>query len=321
MITSVFEVYEGRAAAERQPELLYASHFALHSPPFNITPDTRFFFSHESLQVALNTLMIAMRTGEGFTKVVGEVGTGKTLLCRQFLSLLEGDHVTAYVPNPYLEPMTLLFAIADEFGIAYTRDSTQHQLLKSLNEFLLKSYKRQHCAAVICLDEAHAIPIETLEALRLLSNLETERHKLVQIVLFGQPELDERLNNPSVRQLKQRISFTCRLGKLDKLGVAAYVKHRMTVAGYAGPPVFSVDALRLLHRGSAGTPRLVNILGHKAMLSAYGEGTRRVLAKHVQAAIEDTESAINSTTQRRLKYVSMALGALLASATAVLLST
>jgi len=320
MIASVFEVYEGRAAAERQPELLYANHFSLHSPPFNITPDTRFFFSHESLQVALNTLMIAMRTGEGFTKVTGEVGTGKTLLCRQFLSLLEGDFVTAYIPNPYLEPMTLLFAIADEFGIPYARDSSQHQLLKSINDFLLKSYKRQHCAAVICLDEAHAIPTETLEALRLLSNLETERHKLVQIVLFGQPELDERLNSPSVRQLKQRISFSCRLGRLDRLAVAAYVKHRMTVAGYTGPTLFSADAMGLLHRGSSGTPRLVNILGHKAMLSAYGEGTRKVSGKHVQAAIEDTESAVNAAGDKRLKYASMVLGALLASTTAVLLS-
>lgn len=319
MIASVHDVYEGRAAAERQPELIYAAHFSLHSPPFTITPDTRFFFAHESFQIALNTLMVALRTGEGFTKVVGEVGTGKTLLCRRFLSLLEGNYVTAYIPNPYLEPKTLLFAIADEFGVPYSHDITQHQILRSISDFLLKTYDRYRCAAVICLDEAHAMPAETLEALRLLSNLETQRHKLLQIVLFGQPELDQRLNSPAVRQLKQRISFSCRLGPLDVPGVATYVAHRMRIAGYDGSELFSNDALRLLHKGSAGTPRLVNILGHKAMLSAYGEGAMRITAKHVQMAINDTESAVTFRTEvRRMKYVSVALGTLLASAGALI---
>lgn len=320
MLASVYDVYEGRAAAERQPQWIYGSHFGLHAPPFTITPDTRFFFAHEAFQIALNTLMVAVRTGEGFTKIVGEVGTGKTLLCRRFLSLLEGSHVTAYIPNPYLEPMTLLLAIADEFGVPYGHDFTQHQLLRAISDFLLKTYNHQRCAAVICLDEAHAMPTETLESLRLLSNLETQRHKLLQIVLFGQPELDRRLDAPAVRQLKQRISFSCRLGPLDRHGVAAYVAHRMQIAGYKGPELFSADAFHLLHKGSGGTPRLINILGHKAMLSAFGEGVTKITAKHVNAAIDDTESAITVFTDvRRMKYVSVALGTLLASAGAVLL--
>lgn len=321
MVASVFDVYEGRAAAERQPKLIYADHFSLSSPPFNITPDTRFSFLHETQQVALNTLMVAVRTGEGFTKITGEVGTGKTLLCRQFLSALDDDYLTAYIPNPYLEPMTLLLAIADEFEIKYSRDVTQHHLLKFLNEFLLDAFNVRRCAAIICLDEAHVIPTETLEALRLLSNLETEQSKLVQIFLFGQPELDQRLDDPSIRQLRQRISFSYRLGQLDAGNVGAYLAHRLTVAGYAGPRLFSEEAARAIHVGSVGTPRLVNILAHKALLCAYGEGARRITAKHVISAIEDTESAVKlKPSLNRLRLVSVVLGALVVSAAAVLMS-
>ena len=321
MVASVFDVYEGRAAAERQPKLIYADHFSLSSPPFSITPDTRFSFSHETQQVALNTLMVAVRSGEGFTKITGEVGTGKTLLCRQFLSALEDDYLTAYIPNPYLEPMTLLLAIADEFEIRYSHNVTQHHLLKFLNEFLLEAYKRRRCAAIICLDEAHVIPTETLEALRLISNLETEQNKLVQIFLFGQPELDVRLDDPSIRQLRQRISFSYRLGQLDAVNVGAYLAHRLTVAGYAGPKLFTEEAAHAIHVGSAGTPRLMNILAHKALLCAYGEGVSRIAVKHVFAAIEDTESAVKlKPSLNRLKLVSVVLGALVVSTAAVLMS-
>lgn len=320
MMASVYDVYEGRAAAERQPGLIYAEHFSLHSPPFTITPDTRFFFAHESFQLALNTLMVAVRTGEGFTKVVGDVGTGKTMLCRHFLSLLEGTHVTAYIPNPYLEPMTLLLAIAEEFGVPHSADISQHELLRSINSFLLMTYRRYRCAAVVCLDEAHVMPPETLEALRLLSNLETQQHKLLQIVLFGQPELNQRLNSPAVRQLKQRISFSCHLKPVDEHGIAAYIAHRLCIAGYEGPELFSTDAIRQLRKGSGGTPRLLNILGHKALLCAYGEGAIKITAKHVQTAIADTEAAITyQADARRMKYVSVTLGTLLASAGSVLI--
>lgn len=269
---------------------IYADHFGLKEPPFSLTPDTRFFYAHPSCRAALNTLLVAIRSGEGFIKVTGEVGTGKTLLCRTLLRALDGDSLTAYVPNPYLEPMTLLKAIADELGIAYEDEVPQHRLLKRLTGFLIRNYAQRGSAVTLCLDEAHAMPIETLEALRLLSNLETERHKLLQIVLFGQPELDERLSHGQIRQLRQRISFACRLPPLDRRGVEQYLRHRLAIAGHRGPDLFSPSAVRALWRVSHGIPRLVNILAHKSLIAAFGRGHGYVDARHVRLAAADTET-------------------------------
>jgi MSHA biogenesis protein MshM len=229
-----------------------------------------------------------VKSGEGFIKITGEVGTGKTLLCRRFLTALDGDFVTAYLPNPYLEPRTLLLALAEELGVELPRDADQYHLLKSLGLALL-DFARQRKAVVLCLDEAQAMPLETLEALRLLSNLETEKRKLLQLVLFGQPELDTKLSNPSVRQLRQRISFSYRLGGLKRNEMDLYLAHRLHVAGHRGERVFKPGASRLIHKVTSGTPRLVNILAHKAMLSAFGEGRQQVTAGHVRTAIGDTE--------------------------------
>lgn len=270
---------------------MYDAHFGLSTPPFSITPDTSFFFGHTSCQEALNTLLVAARSGEGFIKVVGEVGTGKTLLCRKFLGALESENfVTAYIPNPYLEPMTLLLAVADEFGVKYEASINQHQLLKLLTQFLIETHAHGK-RAVLCLDEAQAMPIETLEALRLLSNLETETSKLLQVVLFGQPELDAKLADPSIRQLHQRIAFSCRLGHLGMSDIEYYLMHRLGIAGYRGPRLFSQEAVKLLHRASKGVPRIINILAHKSMLAAYGEGGRYITDKYVKLAVVDTESA------------------------------
>jgi MSHA biogenesis protein MshM len=258
--------------------------------PFGITPDTSFAYACTSHQEALNTLLVAVRNGEGFIKIVGEVGTGKTLLCRRFLATLDASHVTAYIPNPYLEPRTLLFALAEELGVAVPRDADQHRLLKSLNHALL-DFARQGRTVVLCLDEAQAMPIETLEALRLLTNFETEKRKLLQVVLFGQPELDDRLEQEAVRQLRQRITFQYRLAALDRAEVEQYVAHRLRVAGYRGNRMFTVPATRALHRMSRGVPRLVNIVAHKAMLLAYGEGLQQVLPRHVRSAALDTPAA------------------------------
>ncbi len=295
---------------------MYAAHFGLRELPFSITPDTSFFFAHASYREALNTLLVAARSGEGFIKVVGEVGTGKTLLCRKFLSALDArQFVTAYIPNPYLEPMTLLLAVADELGIKYPPGVHQHQLLRHITRFLLDSYAEGR-RVLLCLDEAQALPVETLEALRLLTNLETERRKLLQVVLFGQPELDARLAHPSVRQLKQRITFSCRLEPLTRSEFTLYVQHRLTVAGHSGTRLFAARAERALYRASGGIPRLANILAHKAMMAAFGEGAARIGCAHVQAAIADTEStrAAYPWPQRLMRYVTgmaatLALGA------------
>ncbi len=269
---------------------MYEAHFGLREPPFGITPDTSFAYACNSHQEALNTLLVAARNGEGFMKVTGEVGTGKTLLCRRFLATLDSRFVSAYIPNPYLEPRTLMFALADELGISLPREADQHQLLKELSRALL-NFARQGKTVVVCLDEAQAMPQETLEALRLLTNLETEKRKLVQVVLFGQPELDERLAHAAVRQLRQRITFQYRLLALNVEEVGHYLAHRLRVAGYRGSRLFVPAAVRRMHRVSRGVPRLINIVAHKALLLAFGEGMQQVHPHHVRIAAADTPAA------------------------------
>lgn len=271
----------------RGPVDMYQSHFGLKELPFGITPDTSFFFALTRYQEALNTLLVAAQNGEGFIKITGEVGTGKTLLCRKFLASLGNRFVTAYIPNPYLEPRALLMALADELGVTVEASADQHQLLKALTTKLMHhaAHKKQ---VVVCLDEAQAMPLETLEALRLLTNLETEKRKLLQVVLFGQPELDQKLEHDSVRQLKQRITFHYRLDSLAREEMDYYLAHRLRVAGFSGARLFTPQAIRLLYRASGGIPRLINILSHKAMLVTYGEGKSQVMRRHMALAVLDT---------------------------------
>jgi len=287
---------------------MYLEHFGLRELPFSLTPDTSFFFACTNYQEGLNTLLVAARSGEGFIKIVGEVGNGKTLLCRKFLATLNSDRrtttaigtqdggtsgryaanfITAYIPNPHLEPRTLLLALAEEFRIAVDSSIDQHRLLKELTLTLL-NFARDGKRVVVCLDEAQAMPLDSMEVLRLLTNLETEKRKLLQVVLFGQPELDERLRQNSVRQLRQRISFQYQLQGLHRDEMDRYLRHRLAVAGFKGETLFNAGAAGLLHRVSRGTPRLANIIAHKAMLLAYAEGRQQVLARHVRKAAADT---------------------------------
>lgn len=268
---------------------LYQSHFGLQETPFGITPDTSFFFSFGSHLEALNTLLVAAQSGEGFIKITGEVGTGKTLLCRQFLKLLGEDFVTAYVPNPFLEPRTLLLVLADDLGIPQARESEQHEVLKAINLHLMQLAQAGK-RVLLCIDEAQALPLETLEAIRLLSNLETEKRKLLQIVLFGQPELDKRLARNEIRQLAQRISFHYRLRPLNWEETGFYIQHRLRVAGFSDIRLFTRMAIGLLWLASAGVPRSLNILANKAMMLTYGSGRRMVGGWQVLAAIRDTET-------------------------------
>lgn len=266
---------------------MYTDHFGLRELPFGITPDTSYFFSSPRAQEALNTLLVAVRNGEGFIKITGEVGTGKTLLCRKFMDMLGEDFVTAYIPNPYLEPRTLMLALADELELRLEKDVDQHQMLKSITQRLV-DLAQQGKRVVLCLDEAQAIPVESLEALRLLTNLETEKRKLLQIVLFGQPELDQNLALDSIRQLAQRITFHYHLGPLSKDDLDYYVAHRLRVAGFGGARLFSKGAVTRLFETSGGIPRLVNILAHKSLMLCYGEGKPQVGKQHVADAARDT---------------------------------
>ena len=208
---------------------------------------------------------------------------------REQINALEGDFVTAYIANPQLSPDNLYLAVAEEFGVEVDAQSGSHHVLKCLNEKLI-NFALNEKKVVLVIDEAQAMPEATIEALRLLTNLETESAKLLQVVLFGQPELDELLRRPSLRQLQQRITFQHRILPLDKGASDQYVQHRLAQAGYNGPVLFERSASKLLFRASGGIPRLINILAHKSMMSAYGRGDRQVLRKHVKLAIQDTES-------------------------------
>jgi MSHA biogenesis protein MshM len=269
---------------------MYRAHFGLREPPFGITPDTSFAFSCTAHQEALNTLLVSIANGEGFIKITGEVGTGKTLLCRRFLATLDDKFVSAYIPNPLLDPRGLMLAFAEELRRPFSGSSDPHHVLKHLNLTLLE-IARDGKRVVVCLDEAQAMPLETLEALRLLTNLETEKRKLMQVVLFGQPELDEKLADESVRQLRQRITFEYHLGALTKAELLLYLAHRLRVAGYTGPPLFTRGAVNALYNSTRGVPRLINILAHKALLLVYGEGGHEVTGRHIRRAAKDTPSA------------------------------
>jgi len=267
---------------------LYLHHFGLQEAPFSLTPDTGFFFGYQAHQEALNMLLVALRTGEGFIKVVGEVGTGKTLLCRTLMKRLGEPFTIAFIPNPMLSANALRAALARELGIEAPRNLGQHWLLQHINERLLELARRGR-RVVVCIDEAQTMPMETLEALRLLTNLETEKEKLLQVVLFGQPELDELLDRRGVRQLRQRITFSHRLQPLDGFAVAQYIEHRLRVAGLSGPNPFTAGAMRAIARASGGIPRRINILAFKALMAAYGRGDDRIRKRHVRRAIADTE--------------------------------
>lgn len=268
---------------------MYLGHFGLTQAPFGITPDTEFIYPSESYLEGLNLLHFALASGEGFIKVVGEIGTGKTLLCRNFLADLGPDWKAAYLPNPQMEPRAFLHEIADDLGTADGEPEAAH-VVKRLNHRLL-DLARAGRKVVLLIDEAQTMPRLTLESLRLLSNLETEKRKLLHIILFGQPELDELLDAHSARQLRQRIAFHYRLRKLGVDEVANYVEQRLRIAGYSGEHIFQPQATTALAQHSGGTPRLVNILAHKAMLAAFGEGSQQVETHHVRHAAQDTEGA------------------------------
>jgi MSHA biogenesis protein MshM len=269
---------------------MYLGHFSLREAPFSITPDSSFFYPHESAQAALNTLLVALRSGEGFLKIVGEVGCGKTVLCRQLLKTLQGECLTAYIPNPNMGPDELLLALATELRLPLTSLPQRHQIMAALNLCLLEQ-AAQGRRVVVCIDEAQAIPVRTVESLRLLSNLETEKRKLLQLVLLGQPDLDDKLARPEIRQLLQRITFSEYLGPMQAQRVPGYLAHRLQRAALGESTdiqVFTPAAARAIAQASGGVPRLINILAHKCLMLAFGEDLHRVTAAHVRLAVRDT---------------------------------
>lgn len=269
---------------------MYQEHFKLREAPFSLTPDPDYFYNYTGHQQALNVLLVALQSGEGLIKITGEVGTGKTLLCRKLIAALSNDFQTAYLPNPLLKPFELYQALAEELGLPIPGGITMHDLVKQITSRLVE-LRQKNRKVVLCIDEAQAMPKETLEALRLFSNLETEKHKLLQIVVFAQPELNKMLESGDLRQLRQRITFSYDLPALDREAVTGYVNHRLTVAGHGGSHLFETAALDAVYRSSRGIPRLINILCHKALMAAYGQGQVVVDLSQVKMASRDTEDA------------------------------
>jgi type II secretory pathway predicted ATPase ExeA/septal ring-binding cell division protein DamX len=273
---------------------MYLSHFGLNEPPFRITPHTEFFFSGANRGATLEALLYAITHDEGIVKVTGEVGSGKTMLCRVLVERLPKHVETIYLANPSLSRDEILHVIAADLQVD-SRGERVTILLRSLQEKLIKLYAAGR-RVVVLIDEAHAMPLETLEEIRLLSNLESNRHKLLQIVLFGQPELDAHLGLPNMRQLKERITHSFRLEPLIRSDIDSYVDFRMRAAGYRGPSLFVPQAMKRIARTSEGLTRRINILADKSLLAAFADGEHQVTAKHARAAVRDSEFA----TARRL---------------------
>jgi len=264
---------------------LYLEHFGLREPPFRITPHTDFFFTGANRGPTLDALIYAITQDEGIVKVTGEVGSGKTMLCRMLLERLPENVETLYLANPSLSRQEILGAIADELGVP-TDGKATHSLTRALQDALIERYARGK-RVVLLIDEAHAMPAESLEEIRLLSNLESKAAKLLQIALFAQPELDERLAATDMRQLRERITQHFNLAPLKKDDVAAYIEFRLRAAGYHGPNPFTGDAVEMIARISEGLSRRINILADKALLAAYSSGRHQVDSGEIRIAAQD----------------------------------
>jgi MSHA biogenesis protein MshM len=286
---------------------LYLEHFGFSEPPFRITPHTDFFFEGADRGATLEALIYAILHDEGIVKVSGEVGSGKTMLCRVLMERLPAHVETIYLATPSLARDEILHAIADELELKLP-DGRMAAVLRELQEQLIRLYAAGR-RVVILIDEAHVMPDETLEQVRLLSNLETNRHKLLQIVLFGQPELDATVAKPSLRQLRDRITNSFRMRPLAEPEVAKYITFRMRAAGYRGPEVFSARAIKLIARAADGLTRRINILADKSLLAAYTENSHAIADRQVRAAIADAEFAAVKKKRRPAAY----LGAVLAA--------
>ncbi len=268
---------------------LYLEHFGLREPPFRITPHTDFFFTGANRGPTLEALIYAITQDEGIVKVTGEVGSGKTMLCRMLLERLPADVESLYLANPSLSRSEILGAIADELGIP-ADGKTTHSMIRTLQDALVERYAAGK-RVVIMIDEAHAMPAESLEEIRLLSNLESKATKLLQIALFAQPELDERLAANDMRQLRERITQHFNLAPLKAGEVGNYIDFRLRAAGYRGPNPFSARAIEMIARISEGLSRRINILADKALLAAYSGGSHQVDAAEVKIAEQDARFA------------------------------
>jgi len=280
---------------------MYLEHFGFQSAPFGLTPQTQFYFPAERNQQTLVSVMAAIERGEGIVKITGEVGTGKTMMCRLLLGELENKVNLAYLAMPASTPSALFMAVLHELrGHVLPHEEPQAALQRHL---LTLTVTGKHTVLVI--DEAQAFGRDGLEAIRLLSNLETDNEKLITIVLFGQPELDEMLADDSLRQLRQRITFSFRTYQLTQRESFDYLMHRLTHASESRTKalsVFSRHAMGMMVRAAHGIPRLLNIVADKALLHSYGRGALQATARDVRAALDEHQLSLASHQAHWLVY-------------------
>jgi MSHA biogenesis protein MshM len=286
---------------------MYYTFFGLSQAPFKITPDTDFFFEGGNRGAVLEALIYAIGQGEGIIKVTGEVGSGKTMLCRVLQARLPRNVETVYLANPSVSPEEILHAIAFELQLPIGRDAGRLVVMHALNEYLLRRHAEGR-QVVVFVEESQSMPIPTLEEIRLLSNLETKQHKLLQIVLFGQPELDDNLRKPEIRQLRERITHSFSLSPLSMEEVRAYIAFRLRAAGYHGPDLFNAAGIRYLTRATGGLTRRINIVADKSLLAAFAENTHNLTIKHLRAAVQDSEFSSAGKYRSRPRWVLPTIG-------------
>jgi MSHA biogenesis protein MshM len=296
---------------------MYYEHFGLNQAPFKITPNTDFFFSGGNRGPILEALIYAVTHGEGIIKVSGEVGSGKTMLCSMLMQRLPENVETVYLANPSVSPEEILHAIAFELRLDIDRNATRLEVMQALQQYLLKRHADGR-RVVIFVEESQGMPLATLEEMRLLSNLETKNDKLLQIVLFGQPELDENLRQPHIRQLRERITHSFGLSPLSIAETREYLMFRLRAAGYHGPDLFTDGIVKRVARASSGLTRRINLIADKALLAAFSENTHTIKMRHVDAALKDSEfshAAAPSLAARGVWFAGAALAGVAIGAT------
>ncbi|MDX2446502.1 MAG: AAA family ATPase [Desulfobacterales bacterium] len=294
----------GPSTSDSTRERVYLDFYNLDESPFSITPDPEYLYYSVTHQNAINKLLYGINSRMGFLLLVGEVGTGKTTICRSLLDNLENKASTVYIINPSLSGTELISSILDDLNIAYPKDASKKELINALNSFFLTADSDK--PLVIIIDDAQTMHIDSLEDMRLLSNLETDKEKLLQILLVGQPELLTQLSRPEMRQLKQRVALTCRLDALSRTEVEGYISRRLFVAGDKGRIRFKSDAIRRIFSISKGTPRIINRLCDYALTAGYVADTHEISQGHVKKAVKELKglwegdtSAISSASGKR----------------------
>lgn len=267
---------------------MYCKHFELRRQPFKITPDTSLFYTGGQRGAALEALVYSVQRGEGITKVVGEVGSGKTMLCRMLALKLPHKVEFVYLNNPRISAQLLPHVVAMELNLPVTNSQSRVEVIQRLQHYLITQHKAGR-QVVILAEEAQSMPLDTLEEIRLLTNLETDQNKLIQIVLFGQPELDDLLERSEIRQLKDRITFNLYLRSFNVQDIQHYLNFRMTLAGYRGKNIFNRSSAKLIHRYSNGLLRRINVIADKTLLSSFSRGEFRIAHKDIVNAALDSD--------------------------------